>query len=301
MNLQKLNAEGKSPALAFALAAAELAANTRCENVVLLDLRGRSPVTEFFVLATGTSPRQMRTVVEEIRDLGKKMNFAAWQTSGLETGRWILIDCVSVVCHVFDEESRDFYDLELLWGDCPRIDWRKELGLPPESLEPRESRPKAPFHEDSGLDQIDAQEEQERELTETEGEGDMDEDADAEPPVVVEVPDESTGSNSVEFIEIDAPRTRGKREHALYPTAIGDDSPMEAEDAMHLVSAAGAGAEDIADEVEAEARPRRRSPAKKPTKVKAKKPTIKAAKPAKKKSGTAKKKPPKAKAAKRKK
>ena len=115
----------------FALAAAELAANTRCENVVLLDLRGRSPVTEFFVIGTGTSPRQMRTVVDEIRDLGKRTGFAAWQTSGYESAKWILLDCVSVVIHVFDEESRDFYDLELLWGDCPRVDWRKELGLPP--------------------------------------------------------------------------------------------------------------------------------------------------------------------------
>ena len=53
------------------MAAAELAAATRCTNVVVLDLRGRSPVTEFFVIATGTSPRQMRTVGEEVEELGK--------------------------------------------------------------------------------------------------------------------------------------------------------------------------------------------------------------------------------------
>ena len=100
----------------FALAAAELAANTRCENVVLLDLRSRSPVTEFFVIATGSSPRQMRTVVDEIRDLGKKSGFAPWRMDGYDSARWIVLDCVNVVIHVFDTDSRDFYDLELLWG-----------------------------------------------------------------------------------------------------------------------------------------------------------------------------------------
>mgnify|MGYP001548904698 FL=1 len=113
------------------MAAAELAFNTRCEDVVLLDLRGKSPVTEFFIIATGTSPRQMRTVIDETRDLGKSMGFKAWQVSGYDSARWILVDCVHVVVHVFDNDSRDFYDLELLCGDSPRLVWRKELGLPP--------------------------------------------------------------------------------------------------------------------------------------------------------------------------
>jgi len=125
--------------LEFALKAAELAANTRCTNVVVLDLRGRSPVTEFFVIATGSSARQMRTVADELEDLGKRINFKAWQKSGYDTAQWILIDFVHVVCHMFDEASRGFYDLEMLWGDAPRIDWRAELGLPPqEELPPHE-------------------------------------------------------------------------------------------------------------------------------------------------------------------
>jgi ribosome-associated protein len=183
----------KMTSLQFALAAAELVHNTRCEDVVVLDLRGRSPVTEFFVIATGTSPRQMRTAVEEVQDLGKKVGFAAWQTSGLETGRWILLDCVNVVCHVFDNESRDFYDLELLWGDCPRLDWRKELGLPPE--DPRRPRREDRSMQSAGLEDIEAEEEDRRlsgETEEEEGDADIDEDADTDAPVVVELPDEST-------------------------------------------------------------------------------------------------------------
>ncbi|NNM86814.1 MAG: ribosome silencing factor [Phycisphaerales bacterium] len=102
---------------------ARRASDTRCNNIVVLDLRGRSPVTEFFVLATGTSNRQIRTVCDEVADLGRRHGYAPWRTSGYELAKWILVDFVSVVVHVFDAESRDFYDLEMLWGDCPRVDW----------------------------------------------------------------------------------------------------------------------------------------------------------------------------------
>jgi ribosome-associated protein len=224
----------------FALAAAELAATTRCENVVLLDLRSRSPVTEYFVIATGTSPRQMRTVVDELRDLGKRTGFAPWQMDGYDSAKWIVLDCVNVVVHVFDTDSRDFYDLELLWGDCPRIDWRKELGLPPA---PAEEAERAARRRDGGgveqdrfeADQMDAEEEDARldgrDLDEEEGDNDIDEDAETDAPVVMELPDLSSGSNSVEFVEIDPPDKRRQRGRAVYPTPIGDvDEEEEAED-----------------------------------------------------------------------
>ncbi|MGC8552503.1 MAG: ribosome silencing factor [Phycisphaerae bacterium] len=102
---------------------ARRASDTRCNNIIVLDLRGRSPVTEFFVLATGTSNRQIRTVCDEVSDLGRRHGYAPWRTSGYELAKWILVDFVSVVVHVFDAESRDFYDLEMLWGDCPRVNW----------------------------------------------------------------------------------------------------------------------------------------------------------------------------------
>ncbi len=107
--------------LEFAKAAAELAAATRCTDVVLLDVSERSQVTHYFLIATGTSPRQMATVAEQIADLGGQMGFKPWRTSGAEAGKWILIDCVDVVVHLFDPPSRAFYDLEMLWGDCPKV------------------------------------------------------------------------------------------------------------------------------------------------------------------------------------
>src|SRR5207253_5184507 len=85
----------------FASDLAALAANTRCNNVVVLDVRGLSPVTDFFVLATGTSPRQMRSITQEAAEFGDERGFHPLAQSGAEGQTWMLIDFVDVVLHVF--------------------------------------------------------------------------------------------------------------------------------------------------------------------------------------------------------
>jgi ribosome-associated protein len=112
----------------FAVNAARLAAHTRCHNVVVLDLQGISPVCDFFVLATGTSARQMRSVADEVSEYGEKQNFAAFTTNGYEGESWMLVDFVDVVLHVFSDEARHFYDLDNLWGDARKVEWE---GPPP--------------------------------------------------------------------------------------------------------------------------------------------------------------------------
>ena len=105
----------------FAILAGKIAETTHCSDIVVLDLRGKSPATDFFVIATGTSSRQLRTVADEISEQGKAMGFAKFGTAGYEQGQWILIDFVDVVVHLFDEKYRDYYDLELLWGDAKKL------------------------------------------------------------------------------------------------------------------------------------------------------------------------------------
>lgn len=109
-------------ARAFSLAAAKIAAETHCTDVVVLDLQGLSPATDFFVLATGTSARQMRTVCDDVSHAGREQGFEKYGRAGYDQARWILLDFVDVVFHVFDEESREYYDLENLWPDAKRID-----------------------------------------------------------------------------------------------------------------------------------------------------------------------------------
>jgi len=106
---------------AFALAAAKLAAGRHCSDIVVLNLKGISPATDYFVIATGTSDRQMRTVSDEICETAKKQGLQRFGRAGYEQARWILLDFVDVVIHIFDSEYRGYYDLELLWGDAEKL------------------------------------------------------------------------------------------------------------------------------------------------------------------------------------
>jgi len=99
--------------------------NTRCRDVIVLEVGGVSPVCDFFVIATGTSPRQMRTVANDIVELGETQNFSPLHKPESESETWILVDCIDVIVHVFSEDGRRYYDLDNLWGDTKQIDWEK--------------------------------------------------------------------------------------------------------------------------------------------------------------------------------
>jgi ribosome-associated protein len=114
---------GTSRRLAVALA--RTCAENRCRDVAVLDLRHLSPVTDFFVLATGTSDRQMRAAAGHARDAAKAMGERPFGFEGADSGRWVLQDYVVAVLHLFNDESRRYYDLELLWGDAPRVPWQR--------------------------------------------------------------------------------------------------------------------------------------------------------------------------------
>jgi ribosome-associated protein len=109
----------------FAVAAARLADERHCGDIAVLDLRGISPATDYFVIATGTSDRQMRAVANEISDEAGKQGLQRFGRAGYEQGRWILLDFVDVVIHIFDREYRQYYDLELLWGDADKLNWER--------------------------------------------------------------------------------------------------------------------------------------------------------------------------------
>jgi len=109
----------------FAIDIARAAREDQCEDILVLDLRGISPVCDFFVIATGTSDRQMRAVVDHVEEMGKPRGEKPYGIAGYEEGAWIVVDYVDVVVHLFDPEHRLYYDLESLWGDCPRLKWER--------------------------------------------------------------------------------------------------------------------------------------------------------------------------------
>ena len=89
----------------------------------MLDVGGLSPVCDYFVIATGTSPRQMRSVADDIVELAEQQKFNPLSESGLDGATWVLVDCVDVIIHLFNEEARQYYDLDNLWGDAKKVEW----------------------------------------------------------------------------------------------------------------------------------------------------------------------------------
>jgi len=109
----------------FAIEAARIALEDHCEDVVIFDLRGVSQVCDYFVIGTGTSDRQMRSVIDHIKQKGDSLGHKRYGLAGYQEADWILADYVDVVIHLFTPEARSYYDLELLWGDATQIaDWQ---------------------------------------------------------------------------------------------------------------------------------------------------------------------------------
>jgi len=110
------------PGLRRARTAARVAAENRGRDIVILDLRELTPLFDFFVLASGTSRRQLHAISEEIdRVLQNDLGDRRLGIEGYEESRWILLDYGDVVVHMFEPETRAYYAIEELWGQAKRV------------------------------------------------------------------------------------------------------------------------------------------------------------------------------------
>ncbi len=112
--------------LALARRAAAIALDTKGNDVVILDLRGVTDMTDFFLVASGTSDTHARAIGEHIAEEMKKEGARAHHVEGLEQGRWVLLDFVDFVVHVFHPTLRNFYQLERLWADAESVGLENE-------------------------------------------------------------------------------------------------------------------------------------------------------------------------------
>jgi ribosome-associated protein len=113
----------------LAAAAAQVAIDNKGTDVAVIDVCAQSAEFDFFVLATGTSRRQLHAISEQIDDvLEKELGDRRLGIEGYEESRWIVLDYGSVVVHLFDDETREYYDLESLWADGTKIPLA-ELGI----------------------------------------------------------------------------------------------------------------------------------------------------------------------------
>jgi ribosome-associated protein len=110
----------------LALLCRELADNKKAEDIVILDVRELSSVTDYFVIAGGTSEPHLRAIVDEIVDeLKEDCDLRPNAIDGAFHTSWVVLDYFDVIVHVMRHDVREKYDLETLWGDAPRVKVRK--------------------------------------------------------------------------------------------------------------------------------------------------------------------------------
>jgi ribosome-associated protein len=109
--------------------AATAAASKTDEDTVLIEVAEVLPLVQYFVITGGRNPRQVKTIAETVEERVRAAGGPSpVRTEGLDTLQWVLVDYGDVVVHVFHDDARRFYELERLWGDRPRIDWRSPAG-----------------------------------------------------------------------------------------------------------------------------------------------------------------------------
>ena len=107
----------------LARACAEYASDRKAEDIVVLDLRGKSSFCDYFVVCSGMSDPQLRAIGASVRSgVRERFGMGPFSEDGAASSRWIVIDYAQVVVHVFHHEARDYYTLEDLWGDAPRLE-----------------------------------------------------------------------------------------------------------------------------------------------------------------------------------
>jgi len=110
--------------LDIVLAAADAASSKKAERIVILDVSKQLVITDHFVICSGNTDRQVRTIAEEVeRVMSSVFRRKAYRREGEREGRWVLLDYVDFVVHVFHKEDRDYYDLERLWKDARKIEY----------------------------------------------------------------------------------------------------------------------------------------------------------------------------------
>lgn len=130
-------------ARAMAIELARLLADDKCERVMVLDVAGQSPVTDYIVIASGSSDRQMNAVLDHAMDLAQAAGQPAVRQARDENSTWLLADFVDVVLHIFEPNTRAHYDVESLFPDARDVPWarpdqvdRNRAGLRPDEMFP---------------------------------------------------------------------------------------------------------------------------------------------------------------------
>jgi ribosome-associated protein len=113
--------------LAAAVECARIADASRGSEIVVLHIEEKIFVTDYFVIVNATNKRQVQAIAQDVADyMRKTAGYKEVHVEGRAEASWVLVDCGAVVVHIFMENLRSYYDLELLWGDAPKVEWREK-------------------------------------------------------------------------------------------------------------------------------------------------------------------------------
>jgi ribosome-associated protein len=99
----------------------ELIFSKKGYDVKILDLRELTTIADYFIICTGDSETQVKAIADEVDKKMREMGVRSWHTEGYRGLNWVLVDFVDVVVHIFKKETREYYNLEKLWGDAPTV------------------------------------------------------------------------------------------------------------------------------------------------------------------------------------
>lgn len=116
----------------MAITAARAAATKQASDIVVLDVHEVIVITDVFVICTASTQRQVKSVIEALEDALRDLGEKPVRREGEPEGGWWLLDYIDLVVHVFGEEEREYYDLERLWKDAPKVDWQEPEADPSE-------------------------------------------------------------------------------------------------------------------------------------------------------------------------
>jgi ribosome-associated protein len=110
----------------MAIAAAQAASSKKAYDVLVLDMREVFILTDYFVICGGNTDRQVGSIQEAVEERLAAMGVKPARREGEHHRRWVLLDCLDIVVHIFRKEEREYYEIERLWKDAPLVDWEDE-------------------------------------------------------------------------------------------------------------------------------------------------------------------------------
>ena len=108
----------------IAITCAKIADEKKAQDIVILDVDKISAITDYFVICSAINERQLHAIADDMDKEMKKLSISKLGMEGYREAKWVLIDYGDFIVHIFEKEIRSYYDLELLWGDAPKVTWQ---------------------------------------------------------------------------------------------------------------------------------------------------------------------------------